>query len=420
MIFALIIFILTYILMLSIPKYKHYIALGAAIIFVVFGILPVKKIFLEIDFNVLLMILGTMGTVSLFIESKMPDLISDKLIKKASNIKWMTIILAVFAGIVSAFIDNVATVLIIAPIVLVVAKKFKVSPVIPLICISIFSNLEGAATLTGDTTSLLLAKEVNMNFFDFFFFDGKIGLFFIVQFSLIAATLVLAYLQRRETKKLKYEGNTKVNDYIPTILLCLTIISLIIASFVDNKSKLTNGLICTFYFVVGLVIKVIKNKDIKSILINIKEIDYETLLLLASLFVVIGGIKEAGIIDAISKMFINIGDNPFVMYTVIVFVSVLISAFIDNIPYVATMLPVITGICAASSINPTLLYYGLIAGATLGGNFTPIGASANITAIGLLKKNGYNLDTKDYFKYSIPISLAAVLTSYIIILLLFI
>ena len=204
MIFALIIFILTYILMLSIPKYKHYIALGAAIIFVVFGILPVQKIFLEIDFNVLLMILGTMGTVSLFIESKMPDLISDKLIKKASNIKWMTIILAVFAGIVSAFIDNVATVLIIAPIVLVVAKKFKVSPVIPLICISIFSNLEGAATLTGDTTSLLLAKEVNMNFFDFFFFDGKIGLFFIVQFSLIAATLVLAYLQRRETKKLKY------------------------------------------------------------------------------------------------------------------------------------------------------------------------------------------------------------------------
>lgn len=164
----------------------------------------------------------------------------------------------------------------------------------------------------------------------------------------------------------------------------------------------------------------IKNRSIKCVLPNIKDIDYETLLLLASLFVVIGGIKEAGIINSISDMFLNVGNNPLVMYTLIVFVSVVISAFIDNIPYVATMLPVITTISLSSTINPCLLYYGLIIGATLGGNFTPIGASANITAIGLLKKNGYELDNKDYFKYSVPISLAATLTSYIIALLLFI
>lgn len=416
---ALIIFILTYVLMLAIPKYKHWVALISALIFVFIGILPANKILGEIDFNVLLMIFGTMGTVSLFIESKMPDLIADNLIERAPNVKWLTVILAVFAGIVSAFIDNVATVLIIAPVVLVIAKKFKISPVIPIICISIFSNLEGAATLTGDTTSLLLAKEINMNFFDFFFYDGKMGLFFIVQLSLIASTLVLLYLQRKNIQKLKYNGKNKVNDYVPTILLCLTIFSLIMASFVNGKPELTNGLICTIYFVIGLVIKIIKNKSISSILINIKEVDYETLTLLTSLFVIIGGIKEAGVIDAISELFVSIGNNPFIMYTLIVFVSVIISAFIDNIPYVATMLPVITGICASSAINPTLLYYGLIVGATLGGNFTPIGASANIAAIGLLKKNGYDLDTRDYFKYSVPISMAAILTSYVVVMLLF-
>ena len=97
----------------------------------------------------------------------------------------------------------------------------------------------------------------------------------------------------------------------------------------------------------------------------------------------------------------------------------LISAFIDNIPYAATMLPIITTICATSTVNPTFLYYGLIIGATLGGNFTPIGASANITAIGILRKNGYTVKNKDYFKYSIPISLSAILSSYIIVLLLF-
>ena len=146
---------------------------------------------------------------------------------------------------------------------LVVAKKFKISPVIPIICISIFSNLEGAATLTGDTTSLLLAKEVGMNFFDFFFFNGKIGLFFIVQFSLIAAAITLLILQRKNTDKIKCELNTKVTDYIPTILLCLSIVALIIASFINTNFKLINGVICTSFFIIGLVIKMIKNKSIK-------------------------------------------------------------------------------------------------------------------------------------------------------------
>lgn len=116
-----------------------------------------------------------------------------------------------------------------------------------------------------------------------------------------------------------------------------------------------------------------KCKSIKSILVNLKDIDYETLLLLASLFVIIGGIKEAGVIDAVSKIFMNVSDNPLLIYTLIVFVSVIISAFIDNIPYVATMLPVITAICATSTFDSNLLYYSLIIGATLGGNFTPIG-----------------------------------------------
>ena len=166
--------------MLCLPKYKHYVAFFSATLFIILGILPLNKLLGEIDFNVLLMIFGTAGRVSLFIESKMPELLSDFIIRKTSNIKWITVVLAVFAGIVSAFIDNVATVLIIAPIVLVVAKKSKISPVIPIICISIFSNLEGAATLTGDTTSLLLAKEIGTNFFDFFYYNSRIGLFFII------------------------------------------------------------------------------------------------------------------------------------------------------------------------------------------------------------------------------------------------
>ena len=137
-------------------------------------------------------------------------------------------------------------------------------------------------------------------------------------------------------------------------------------------------------------------------------------MLLAGLFVVIGGITEAGIIDEISKLFVRVGGtNPFVLFTILVWGSVLISAFVDNIPYVATMLPVVTSIAAATGANATLLYFGLLTGATLGGNLTPIGASANIAAIGILRKNGYEVKSSDFFKIGIPFTIVAVTTGYL-------
>ncbi len=418
---AIILFFLTYALMLIFNKQKHFIALISAVLFVVLGFLPAEKIIDSIDFNVLLMILGTMGTVSFFIESKMPNMLSDIIILKAKNVKVMTLALALFSGVVSAFVDNVATVLMIAPVTLAVAKKLKVSPIPIILAVSIFSNLEGAATLVGDTTSILLAGAMKMNFMDFFFYENRIGLFFIVQLGLIAALLVLYFIMRKENTKIKDNSVEKIKDYVPTVLLSLTILTLIAASFIPNKPDLTNGLICVFYFVIGALIKVIRTKKIKSIIPNLKELDFSTILLLASLFVIIGGIKEVGAIEKIGELFTSIGsDNPFIMYTLIVFVSVIVSAFIDNIPYVATMLPVVAMIAAKSDINSTLLYYGLIVGSTLGGNITPIGASANIAAIGILNKNGYDVSNKEYFKMSIPISLAAILTGYVLCLILFI
>ncbi len=132
------------------------------------------------------------------------------------------------------------------------------------------------------------------------------------------------------------------------------------------------------------------------------------------MFVVIEGITEAGVIEKIVEIFMNAGgDNVFVMYTLIVFVSVLVSAFIDNIPYVATMLPVVTGIAAMMGISPYLFDFGLLIGATLGGNITPVGASANIAGIGILRKNGYEVKNSDFFRIGIPFTLVAVLSGYL-------
>ena len=130
----------------------------------------------------------------------------------------------------------------------------------------------------------------------------------------------------------------------------------------------------------------------------------------------IGGVKNAGIIDSISKIISNIsGGSVFLVYSIIVWISVFFSAFIDNIPYVATMLPVVAGISGNLGIDPNLLYFGLLTGATLGGNMTPIGASANITGIGILRKEGYEVQAKTFMKYGIPFTLAAITVGYVLI-----
>lgn len=192
------------------------------------------------------------------------------------------------------------------------------------------------------------------------------------------------------------------------------IISLIVASQFENKPELTNGFICCGLALILIVIEAIKQKNIKVIPNTIITLDIETLLLLCGLFVVIEGITEAGVIEKIVEIFMNAGgDNVFVMYTLIVFVSVLVSAFIDNIPYVATMLPVVTGIAAMMGISPYLFDFGLLIGATLGGNITPVGASANIAGIGILRKNGYEVKNSDFFRVGIPFTLVAVLSGYL-------
>ncbi|MBR3906464.1 MAG: arsenic transporter, partial [Clostridia bacterium] len=187
-----------------------------------------------------------------------------------------------------------------------------------------------------------------------------------------------------------------------------------------NKPSVTNGLICCGLMVVGLVYNLVKKKNAAAITEPLKSIDFETIGLLVGLFLMIGGISAQGVIQAAADLLAKLGGgNVFVLYTVIVWASVLISAFIDNIPYVATMIPVIASLAAALGTDPTPLYFGLLCGATLGGNCTPIGASANITGIGILRKAGYEVKNGDFFKIGIPFTLAAIVPAYILIWLLF-
>lgn len=412
--FVILLFVATYAAMILLPKWRYLAALASAVVMVVSGALPLGEAAGQIDWNILMMLAGTMGTVSLFIASHMPERMADLLLRKTPNIMWVAVALSVFAGIISAFVDNVATVLMVAPVALAIATKLGTSPVPLLICIAVSSNLQGAATLVGDTTSIMLGGYADMDFLDFIFLDGKFSIFWAVELGALATVPVIMLIFRKERAAVVAGALTKVEDYVPTVLLVATVLLLIFASFVPERPALTNGYICMGVFVIGLVYTLVREKSLAPATAAVKDIDFQTLLLLAGLFVVIGSLSYNGVIDDISQILVGLGgSNLFVMYTLIVWASVLFSAFIDNIPYVATMLPVVTGIAARMGCDAHVLYFGLLVGATLGGNLTPIGASANIAAIGILRKAGYEVKTPEFLRIGVPFTLIAVLVGYL-------
>lgn len=447
-IFILIMFALTYVLIIAFPKYKPHATGAAALVCAVSCIIAgytkwYEPITSAINYNVVMMLVGIMITVGLFTESGMPNKLADKLISKVPNAMWILVLLSVLSGVISAFVDNVATVLMLAPIGLTIAKKVGVSPIPVLISISVSSNLQGAATLVGDTTSVMLGAHANMSFMDFLFMHGKPSIFWAVELGMVLTIPVLIILFRKQNVRFSYASeNIQVKNLFPTYMLILNILALVSSSFITIPEGFVadhiNGLICLFFGLVCMVYHLFTVKDREVVetsesgeqvtkVVNgkkqalkdvVNSIDFPTVLFLIFLFVIISAVTAVGIITDISNFFRSVGSkNIFLLYTLIVFGSVLISAFIDNIPYVATMLPVISelviGMPGVSQNIAYLLYFGLLCGATLGGNITPVGASANVVAIGMLNKEGYKVKSSDFFKIGIPFTLVAVLGGYL-------
>ena len=405
-----------YVVMIGFSKWRVHAVVAVAALYLVTGILPVDKVWPSINWNVLMMMAGTMIIVDYFIASRMPNRIADILLDKSKNVMWVTIFMSLFAGVISAFIDNVATVLMVAPVGLAICRKLKISPVPMILSVAVSSNLQGAATLVGDTTSIMLGAAARMDFMDFFWMKGRPGIFWAVELGALLTVPIMMILFRKDREPVSMRERTKVLDYAPSVMLVLMVAALIFASFFKDKPENTNGMICVALALLTVLLDFARGRDKSHISRALGSMDLETLILLTGMFLVIGGITEVGIIEDFAGWIVAIGSgNVFVLYTVIVWGSVLISAFVDNIPYVATMLPVITSVAAGMGMQPYLLYFGLLTGATLGGNLTPVGASANIAGVGLLKQNGYEVGFKDFMRIGVPFTLTAVAAGYVFI-----
>jgi Na+/H+ antiporter NhaD/arsenite permease-like protein len=411
---VLIIAVIMYAFVVVFPGKKSFSSLGAAFLMIILGVIsPGQALGELINWHVLMIFVGSLVIAELFIYSRVPAAIADSIVLHSPNVGIAIVAILMVTGIISAFVENVATVLVMAPIALALCKKLKLDPSYFIVGMAVMANLQGTATLVGDPPSMIFADHSGYGFNDFFFYAGKPSIFFAVQGGMIAGALFFyAYFSRKGGKKVTVEQE-KILTMVPSILLILMILGLAAASFIFGGLTLASGLLVMILGIVGILwYWLIRRESGEKIRELIKGLDWDTVLFLIGIFVVVGAVADVGLLDDFSAFLSDIVDESVLMgFLIILVVSVLISGFVDNVPYIIVMLPVASKIAAALSLKPELYMFALLIGSCLGGNLTPFGASANIVSLGILKKQGVLLSFGQWLKIGVPFTLITTVTA---------
>ncbi len=411
-IIGLAIFILCFVFISFFHERKTIILWAGVLLLFIFRLISFQSAFSVINWNVIGIFWGTAIVAEVFIISNVPSLIAGKMVSKTKTVGLAILAVSVFSGFISSFCENVATVMIVAPIAFEISKKLKVSPVPFLIAIAISSNLQGAATLIGDPPSMILAGFLNMNFNNFFFFEGKPGLFFAVELGALASLFILYLAFRKYRQKTGNVGHTPVKTWVPSILLVLMTLALISISLFGLDFNIFGGIVAAFFGFLALTWYEIYHKGRDKRFGLLLRFDWETMLFLIAIFILVGMLSERGIIDKIALLLYHFtGNNPLLSFIILVWASVFLSAFIDNVPYVTAMIPVGIMLSKNLGIEPHLLAFGIVLGASIGGNITPFGAAANVVAVGMLKKRHFKVTFFDFVKLGLPFTVISTLVA---------
>lgn len=415
--------VLMYLLVICFQEKKvWFTSFAAFIIFAVSLVLPGKIFYLEgavweapvlytihhvlfelINWNVLMIYVGSMTIAALFIYSKVPARIADKITELSPSTGIAIVLILAMTGIISIFVENVATVLVMAPIALAMCKKLKLNPTYFMIGLAVMSNLEGTATLVGDPPSMIFASYANYSFNDFFVHQGHLSIFFIIQAGMIAGCLFFYAFFAKAKDKAEIEKTVPVS-YVPAILLLSMIFGLALISFLPEKitssfSCLSGGFVMVLGIIGVLWYRLSQKKTGTETAKMIKELDWETIFFLIGIFVVVGAISETGLLGDFANFLSTVcAGNVFLGFLLILIVSVLISGFVDNVPYIIVMLPVAGSLAQNMGIAKELYMFALLVGSCLGGNLTPYGASANVVTMGILKKEGHPISFGKWLK----------------------
>ncbi len=398
-----------YALFVVFPARRALTACAAAGLLVAAGAAPPGAVFTQhVPWNVLGLLAGMLVLAELFMFSRMPAVIAEALVDRSPTAWHALVLVALVSSLFSTFLDNVTVVLLLAPVALSLAARLKISPVRPLICIAVCSNLQGTATLIGDPPSMILASHLQMNFNEFFLYRGRPGIFWAVEAGALAAMFVVGFVLRRHREPAALLPVERARSAFPALLVGTLVLVLATGSFVDPGFRWFAGTAALLFAAGGVFwyLRVAKWGSVRELA---RGLDGGTLLFLLGMFVMVGALSDAGWLDRLAALIAaRVGRDLRVAYVAIVLIAVLVSAFVDNVPFLVAMIPVTQKVADGLGAPVPLLMFGLLVGACLGGNITPIGASANVVTVGLLRREGHAVGFREFMRVGLPFTAAAV------------
>lgn len=417
-IISIVIFLLVMIAIISEKVHRAAASMAGAVILLVTQVLTVDSAIEHVDVNTIGVLVGMMLFVAVVKNSGLFEYVAIKSAKLTHGKPWA--IMAVFAiitAVLSAFLDNVTTVLLVGPMTLAITSILKVNPVPFLLTQILASNMGGTATLIGDPPNIMIGSEAGLGFADFILNTAPIVVI------IMAASLLCFYFMFGRKMKVAEESMKAVMELDEKRAIkdkslmtkSIIMIALVVVGFMFHSSLGMES--CTIALLAAVIMMLIGKQDVEDVILGV---EWSTILFFIGLFVVVGGMEETGVIDQLASLLIGMtGGNMVMTMLIILWVSAIVSSFLDNIPFVATLIPMILAIQAESGMDVTPLWWALSLGACLGGNGTLIGASANVVLSGISNKNGYPITFMSYLKVGFPMMILSIVLSMVYLLLRF-
>lgn len=413
------VFIYVFIALERVPR--MIVALLGTLVLLFLKVLTFEEAIKAIDFNTIGLLIGMMILVSIARRSGIFEYLSTKIISLSKGNMWFIVIgLSALTALLSALLDNVTTVLLVVPLTISLANDIEINPV-PLLILEVFSsNIGGTATLIGDPPNIMIGSAAGLGFVDFL---ANLTPVIIIIFLVVIPVTWLFYRKGNRpspegvAKIAQTDAREHIKDYKLLIQSIVVLVLTIIGFVLHQQLHLESSVIA---LAGGIILMFIAREEPEDIMLHV---EWPTIFFFIGLFIMVGSIEKVGIINMLAKETMNLSKGSVGLASaMILWLSAFASAFIDNIPFVATMIPLIKDMGAmgfGSHINT--LWWSLALGACLGGNGTLIGASANLVTAGMAEKYGYKITFKSFFKVGFPVMILSILISqaYILIRYLF-
>lgn len=405
-IFAVIVFVVAIITIMSEKVHRTLVAIIGAAILLLAHVMTFDQAMSHIDFNTLGVLFGMMLFVAVVKQSGLFEYLAVKTAKMAKGDPWhIMIMFVILTAVLSAFLDNVTTVLLMGPMTITLCKLLDINPIPFFLAEIMASNIGGTATLIGDPPNIMIGSAAGYTFFDFIMVDAPIVV------VILAVIIVLFYFlfgrnfhvdDEHKHRVMELDEREQIHDH-RLLIQSLVIMAFVVLGFMLHGALGIESSVIALSAAGALLL--ISGRSIENALTHV---EWTTLGFFAGLFIIVGGLVETGVMGNLAQALIDVtGGNVFVTMLVLLVASALVSSFLDNIPFVATMIPILIAM-EGTGMDVTPLWWAVSLGACLGGNGTLIGASANVVLSDISKKNGYTISFMGYLKYGMPLMLVTI------------